>query len=126
MAQPPNELVKKLLVDQEVEIIRYRSRETNEPDLEQLRRCIALSLVLVKFLNTKGGTELGANLANDDGKFEPSNIVWNDAENSLSVRGRLKLDFTPVLLTAVINLKTFKGRGHLTVIPDFNIKRIEV
>ena len=120
-AQPPNELVKKLLVEQRVEIVRYRARTTNEPDLAQLRRAIDLRLVLVKFTETRGGTELGANLRSDDGALAPDSVAWND--NTLTVRGRLKLDYTPVQLDATIDLKSFVGHGKLTVIPDFEIKR---
>lgn len=141
-AQPPNELVKKLLVEQEIEVIRYRTRDGNAPDVKQLRRAVELRLVLVKFLNTRGGTELGANLCNDDGSFDASRAVWDESANTLVVRGRLKLDYTPVQLTATIDLTTFKGtvscvarlvnahanarariQGKLTVVPDFEIKR---
>jgi hypothetical protein len=35
------------------------------------------------------------------------------------LKGRLKLDYTPVMLFATVNLDTFKGEGHLEVIPNW-------
>lgn len=104
-------------------MIRYRARETKLPDLEQLRMAVSLGLVLIRFPNTRGGTELGANTRNDDGSLNAANTVWNDEAGTLTVCGRLRLDYTPVRLDATFDLKTFKGRGKLTVISDFTIKR---
>jgi MbtH protein len=60
-AQPPNDLVKKLM-RRPVEIIRYRDRETGAPDPKKLSAAINRAYVLVKFPHTQGGTELGASL----------------------------------------------------------------
>lgn len=53
------------MVEQDVVIIRYLG-ENGKPDLSILRRAIENGYILVKFPNTKGGTELGANTKNDD------------------------------------------------------------
>jgi hypothetical protein len=111
------------MVEQSVEVIRYRDRDTDKPNLGHLKHAIDLGLVLVKFMETKGGTELGANLCNDDGKLNAANFKWDDVKGTLHVEGRLKLDYTPVKLIATIDLKTFKGKGKLEVVPDFEIKR---
>ena len=116
-AQPPNELCKKLMTEQEIVVIRYRDRDTDEPDADKLKAAIERGYVLVKFPNTKGGTELGANLG-EDGP-EPGTVDWDAKPGHVTVKGKLKLDYCPLLLTATINLETFKGTGHVEEIPDF-------
>eukprot|EP01130_Rhizamoeba_saxonica_P005440 TRINITY_DN2178_c0_g1_i4.p1 TRINITY_DN2178_c0_g1~~TRINITY_DN2178_c0_g1_i4.p1 ORF type:complete len:171 (-),score=56.85 TRINITY_DN2178_c0_g1_i4:65-577(-) len=64
-AQPPNELVQLLLEPQPVQIIRYLN-DDKTPNNDKLLRAAELGYVLVKFTNTTGGTEIGANLKNDD------------------------------------------------------------
>lgn len=113
--QPPNALVKKLLRENPVEIIRYRNRETGEPDLKKLVAAVNRGYVLVKFPETQGGTELGASLdTTGAGKPDPGSADWS-TPGFLTVKGRLKLDYTPVMLTATIDLDTFKGVGKLDI-----------
>ena len=120
-AQPPNELVRKLTVEQPVKLRRYRERESDAPSLALLKRAVDLGLVLVTFVQTDGGTELGANLHDDEGNLDPKRVEWRD-EHTLFVKGRLRLDFCPVELEATIDARTFEGTGKLTPIADFTIK----
>jgi len=120
--RPPNALVKKLMRKQPIVVIRYRDRDTDKPDIKLFKRAIELGLILVKFPNTKGGTELGFNVRNDEGHLDPKNIKYKDGGKVVEVSGRLKLDYTPVRGYATINLETFEGEGYLVPINDFSIK----
>lgn len=128
------------MVEQDVVIIRYLD-DSGKPDLARLQRAVENGYVLVKFTNTKGGTELGANTKNED----PSCSATIDTANNVirvkfvlellpstlpnvSVlfrlcRGRLKLDYCPVRLEATVALDTFKGKGKLLVIDNFESKK---
>lgn len=90
-------------------LIRYK-------DADKLKRAAENGYVLVKFTGTQGGTELGANVKNDDPKCK---VTFDDAARTATIQGRLKLDFTPVHLHAVINLDNFQGKGHLEVVDDW-------
>lgn len=120
--RPPNALVKKLMRRQPIVVIRYRDRDTDKPDIKLFKRAIELGLILVKFPNTKGGTELGFNVRNDEGHLDPKNIKYKEGGKVVEVSGRLKLDYTPVRGYATINLETFEGEGWLVPINDFSIK----
>jgi hypothetical protein len=65
--------------EQPVKVIRYHDRATNKPDKKALLKAIENGYVLVKFVNTQGGTEVGANVKNEDsrchGKVEGDNVV---------------------------------------------------
>jgi len=115
MAQPPNDLVKRLMKEQPVEIIRYKDKD--KPLVERLKKAAELGYILVKFTETKGGTELGANIKNED----PQCYAHFD-ETKVVIKGRLKLDYTPVRLNATVDLATFKGTGYLEVIDDWKAK----
>ena len=95
--------------EQAVELIRYK-------DTDKLKKAAENGYILVKFVETQGGTELGANVKNDDPKCQ---VTFNDQAKTATIRGRLKLDFTPVHLIATINLDTFKGLAHLEVVDDW-------
>jgi len=109
--QPPNELVMKLMEEQDVVIIRYK--EGDVPNLEKLMRAIEIGYILVKFIHTQGGTELGANIKKSEYNCFAELI---ESENIIKIRGFLKLDYTPVILNATISLLNFEGKGHLELI----------
>lgn len=111
-AKPPNELVKKLMKEQTVQIIRYL--ENSKPSIEKLRRAVEVGYILVKFSETKGGTELGCNVKNENPRCS---VEWKDSK--IIFHGRLKLDFTPILVHATIDLTTFQGTGYVEPIEDW-------
>ena len=92
-----------------MELIRYK-------DADKLKRAAENGYVLVKFSGTQGGTELGANVKNDDARCQ---VSFDEQAKTATIRGRLKLDFTPVHLLATINLETFQGTGRLEVVDDW-------
>lgn len=102
------------MTPQEVEIIRYITDE--KPDITKLNRAVENGYILVKFTKTKGGTELGCNTKNDDTE---NRCVVDEQNRTVEIRGRLKLDYTPVRLVAKVSLDTFKGEGHLEVIDNW-------
>lgn len=112
--QPPNDLVKRLMEKQAVTVIRYRDRESGKPNKDLLINAAENGYVLVKFTGTKGGTELGANTKNTD-----SRCHYKVEGDSIAIVGRLKLDYTPLLLTANINLVTFEGTASVAVTEDW-------
>jgi len=98
--------------EQPVQIIRYL--ETGKPSVDKLRRAVEIGYVLVKFTQTKGGTELGCNIKNEDSRCKAE-----FTENTVSIHGRLKLDFTPILVHAKINLDTFQGTAYVEETKDW-------
>ena len=107
--QPANDLVNRLTKEQAVELIRYK-------DADKLKKAAENGYVLVKFTGTQGGTELGANVKNDDPKCQ---VTFNEQARTATIQGRLKLDFTPVHLHATVSLDTFQGTGRLEVVEDW-------
>lgn len=104
---------------QPVEIIRYRDKQTGEPDAKKLTSAINRGYVLVRFPWTQGGTELGASLdTTGTGKPDPGSFEFTQ-DGKVSMFGRLKLDYTPVRLHAIVDLETFEGEGWLEVIPNW-------
>lgn len=100
--------------EQDVQIIRYMTDQ--KPDLKKLKRAIENGYILVKFTQTKGGTELGCNTKNNDSE---NKCIIDEEKRTIQIIGRLKLDFTPVRLRAEVNLDTFKGKGKLEVIENW-------
>lgn len=59
---------------------------------------------------------MGANVKNDD----PLCTCTLDTENNtLTLRGRIILDYTPIHIIATINTDTFEGKGHVEVVQDW-------
>jgi hypothetical protein len=115
----PSDLVKRLMDKQKVELIRYRNRETNAPEEKKLVDAVARGYVLVKFSSTKGGTELGASLdTTGSGKPDVGSFDYS-VPSKLTFKGRLKLDYTPLMLHATIDLTSFIGEGFVEVIPNW-------
>eukprot|EP00163_Fabomonas_tropica_P022886 TRINITY_DN4005_c0_g1_i1.p1 TRINITY_DN4005_c0_g1~~TRINITY_DN4005_c0_g1_i1.p1 ORF type:complete len:214 (-),score=58.26 TRINITY_DN4005_c0_g1_i1:128-769(-) len=114
--QPANALVTKLMDKQAVQIIRYRN-DDGTPALDKLKDAVKRQYVLVKFTQTTGGTELGLNLTPLPDRPTYSQVHWSDTQ--LQVTGRAKLDYTPILIHASIDLATFEGTGHVEVCEDW-------
>jgi hypothetical protein len=72
--------------------------------------------VHIKFINTKGGTELGMRL-----DTEASNLKEADFEaetGNVYLVGNLTLNYEKVRCIADINLKTLEGKGHLEPVSE--------
>jgi hypothetical protein len=103
-----NELTERLSVDQPIVM------GGADPTVEELRnRTGEMGYVLVKFTETRGGTELGFPLDR-----EATDITAADFDNGTGtahVEGNLILNDDPVRCIANIDLSTLKGTGRLAL-----------
>jgi hypothetical protein len=67
-------------------IIRYLD-DSGKPDMTRLKRAVENGYILVKFPNTKGGTELGANTKNEDSECSATIDTTNNVIKVKCVRG---------------------------------------
>ena len=103
-----NELTERLTVEQPVVM------GGAEPTVEELRdRTGEMGYVLVKFTNTRGGTELGFPLDRDATDLSAAN--FDDGTGTVHVEGHLVLNDDPVRCIADIDLATLRGTGRLAL-----------
>jgi hypothetical protein len=101
-----NELTERLTVDQPIIM------GGADPTVEELReRTGEMGYVLVKFTETRGGTELGFPLDRDATDISGAN--FDEGTGSVHVEGHLILNDDPVRCIANIDLATLKGSGRL-------------
>jgi hypothetical protein len=103
-----NELTERLTVDQP--IIMGGSDPTVE---ELLERTGEMGYVLVKFTETRGGTELGFPL--DRAATDVTGANFDDGTGTVHVEGQLTLNDDPVRCIADIDVATLKGTGRLAL-----------
>jgi hypothetical protein len=85
-----------------------------DPTVEELRnRTGEMAYVLVKFTETRGGTELGFPL--DPDTTDISGADFDNATGTVHVEGNLILNDDPVRCIADIDLATLKGTGRLAL-----------
>jgi hypothetical protein len=101
-----NELVEKLTKDQRV-IVSLRP----EPSREALKAAIDRGWLLVKFTETRGGTELGFPIDQQRSDFSGADL--EKGTGTIKVAGELTLDYVRVRLWATIDIGSFEGIGHL-------------
>jgi hypothetical protein len=111
-----SEFVQSLTKSQPVSLTFYRNSETKQPDETVLRQALKNNFIIVRFVNT--GTELGMSLKTDDPQF----FAKIDGD-TLTINGRLKLDYTAFKMTASINIKTYEGTGSLAETEDWLQKK---
>jgi hypothetical protein len=103
-----NELTERLTVDQPIIM------GGADPTVEELRdRTGEMGYVLVKFTETRGGTELGFPL--DRETTDLSEADFDNGTGTVHVEGNLTLNDDPVRCIADINLATLKGTGRLAL-----------
>ncbi|RPI76826.1 MAG: MbtH domain protein [Desulfobacteraceae bacterium] len=102
-----DELVQKLSQgDHPVVTQRYKTSE-------ELKQAIDRDYVLVKFTDTRGGTELGVKLdkqLSDWGKAD-----FAKASGKVHLAGDLTLNYVKVRCVADVDLATLAGQGHLEI-----------
>jgi hypothetical protein len=85
------------------------------PTVEELhKRVTEMRYVLVKFTETRGGTELGFSL-NDD-TTDITTADFGEGTGTVHVEGDLILNGDPVRCFADIELATLKGSGRLALV----------
>lgn len=98
-------LVEKLLAARHpISLIRYRN-------IDDIKEAIERGLVLVKFTDTHGGTELGVQL-----KSGSDDIVM--APGEIELNGFLTLDYQQLACTIHIDRVTLKGYGSMKLLYD--------
>jgi hypothetical protein len=103
-----NELTERLAVEQPIIM------GGADPTVAELRnRTGEMGYVLVKFTQTRGGTELGFSL--DRTATDLSKANFDDGTGTVHVEGRLILNDDPVRCIADIDLATLKGAGRLAL-----------
>jgi Core binding factor beta subunit len=103
-----NELTERLTIEQPIVM------GGADPTAEELReRTGEMGYVLVKFTQTRGGTELGFPLDRD--ATDLSNADFDEGTGIVHVEGHLILNDDPVRCIANIDLATLKGTGRLVL-----------
>lgn len=87
----------------------------SQPTVEELRERVGeMGYVLVKFTETRGGTELGVRL--DREATDLSAADFDNGAGTAHVEGFLILNDDPVRCIADIDLATLKGTGRLALV----------
>jgi hypothetical protein len=103
-----DELVQRLAEgDHPVETQRYKSAE-------ELKQAIDRGYVLVKFTDTRGGTELGFRL--DTAATDLSRADFSQATGHARLVGGLTLNYVKVRGVADVDVATLAGLGHLEIL----------
>ena len=87
-----------------------------ERTLKLLREMLDRQHVLVKFTQTRGGTELGFPL--DKSRSDLSQADLEAGTGKIRVAGELTLDYVPVRVVADIELPSMEGQGRLEILGD--------
>lgn len=83
---------------------------------KELREQIDRGFVLLKFPNTRGGTELGSRLDMDQTRLDGAD--FESGTGSVRLVGNLTLNYDKVQLVADIDLASLKGTGYLVLIEE--------
>lgn len=81
----------------------------------ELKQSIDRGYVLVKFTDTRGGTELGIRL---DPPPDLSQANFEAASGNVRLAGNLTLNYVRVRCVSDIDLATLQGTGHLEILED--------
>jgi hypothetical protein len=104
-----NELVERLKECQPV--VAERSASARE-----LREQIDRGFVLLKFVNTRGGTELGSQLDMEQTRLDGAD--FESGTGNVRLVGSLRLNYEKVRLVADIDLASLKGTGYLVPLEE--------
>ena len=106
----PDDLLQRLSeTGQNVEVSLRR-----EKSVRALKERIDLGHVLIKFTETRGGTELGVELDRDS--LNLNDADFDAQKGNVHLEGRLTLNFVKVRCIADIDLATLAGKGHLQIV----------
>ena len=81
--------------------------------VEELQRSIDRGYVLIKFTDTRGGTELGLRL--DETATDLSSADFEQSTGTVHLVGNLTLNYVKVRCIADVELATLEGKGHLEI-----------
>lgn len=83
-------------------------------DVSELKDMIERDFVLIKFTQTKGGTELGFSLDRERSKWNASQLENGTGE--ITLVGELNLNYEDVRCIAQIELPSLEGHGKLELV----------
>lgn len=107
-----NDLVKRLSEGSHPVEVSLRPERT----IKLFREMLDREYLLVKFTQTKGGTELGFKL--DKARSDLTQADLEAQTGKLRVCGELTLDYVPVRVVADIELPSLEGQGHLEILGE--------
>ncbi len=81
---------------------------------EELKQAAEQGYVLIKFTDTRGGTELGVQL--DQAATDLSQADFGQPTGVAHLVGHLKLNFVPVRCVADLDVAALSGQGHLEIL----------
>lgn len=84
-----------------------------ENSVQELKKSIERGYVLIKFPDTRGGTELGIRL--DENATDLNDADFAKASGNVRLEGDLTLNYVPVRCIADVDLETLNGYGHLEI-----------
>jgi uncharacterized protein YbdZ (MbtH family) len=107
--EPPSvdDLVARLSVGAHRVEVSLRPQRT----VQALKECVDRGFVLVKFVGTRGGTELGMRL--DKGACDVQSADFGAGTGTVHLEADLTLNYVPVRCIADIELASLSGRGRL-------------
>ncbi|MCB0164918.1 MAG: MbtH domain protein [Anaerolineae bacterium] len=82
----------------------------------ELKESIDRGYVLIKFTETRGGTELGIRL--DESGTDLSQADFDQGTGTVHLAGNLTLDYVRVRCIVEINLATLAGQGGLEILEE--------
>ena len=107
-----NDLVKRLSEGSHAVEVSLRPERT----VKLFKEMVDRGHVLIKFTETRGGTELGVPLDKTRSDWTQANF---EAETGkVRVAGELTLDYVPVRVIADIELPSMQGQGHLEILAE--------
>lgn len=86
------------------------------PSVQAFKECLDRGYVLVKFTETRGGTELGVRL--DPAVTDLASADFSAGRGLVRLAGDLTLDYVRVRCSAEIDLATLAGSGRLQPLSD--------
>ncbi|HTK06844.1 MAG TPA: hypothetical protein VL485_06740 [Ktedonobacteraceae bacterium] len=85
--------------------------------LDEFRKRVEeMGYVFIKFVGTRGGTDLGVRV--DKSATDLSQAYFDQATGVVHVEGTLTLNSVQVRCVADIHLETLSGNGHLVVLEE--------
>ena len=116
---PPAPLPEPVIDDTEPTLVERLSSGTHpveislrpSKELHRFKECLDRGYVHVKFTDTRGGTELGVRLIDEES--EVSRADFTTGTGSVKLVGTLILDFVKVRCHATIDLPELRGIGYL-------------
>jgi hypothetical protein len=89
----------------------------SQPSAEELRKRVEeMKYILIKFTETRGGTELGFEL--DEEASDLSGANFEEGTGAVHVEGTLILNDDSIRCIADLDVATLKGTGHLVLVEE--------